>query len=132
MRKTKREIQSLIFDIGTIIEVVTVFIYFFFRKDIIVFIGLPVAVLLMFIGKFHKKTLKEKKLEEIELHDERNIIIRDKAQSKANLFMVYLGLAIIIVLAFMGEYNATLYVSIAVMADSLLSRYLTYYYNKRL
>jgi hypothetical protein len=129
---SKKEVQSLLFDIGTIIEVVTVFIYFIIRKDIIIFIGLPIAVLLMFLGKFHKKTLEEKKLEQIELHDERNIIIRDKAQSKTNLIMVYLCLAIIIVLAFMGKYNACMCVSIAVMVDSVLARYLTYYYNKRL
>lgn len=129
---SKKEIQKLMFDIGTILEIVTVFIYFIFRKDIIIFIGLPIAVILMLLGKFHKKTLKEKRLEQIELHDERNIIIRDKAQSKTNLIMVYLCLAIIILLAFMGLYNASVFVSIAVIIDSVLARYLTYYYNKRL
>ena len=99
---TKKELKKLIFNIGTILEIVTVFIYAIFRKDIIIFIGFPIAVILMLLGKVHKKTVQEKKLEQIELHDERNIIITDKAQS------------------------------IAVIIDSVMARYFTYYYNKRL
>lgn len=129
---SKKELQKLLFNTGTFLELVTVFIYFIFRKDIIIFIGLPIAVILMILGKFHKKTLQEKKLEQIELHDERNILIRDKAQAKTNLLMVYLCLATIIVLAFSGQYNASVFVSIAVIIDSILDSYLTHYYNQRL
>ncbi|MBS6444331.1 MAG: hypothetical protein KH373_00805 [Ruminococcus sp.] len=129
---TKKELKKLIFNIGTILEIVTVFIYAIFRKDIIIFIGFPIAVILMLLGKVHKKTVQEKKLEQIELHDERNIIIRDKAQSKTNLVMIYLCLATIIVLAFIGQFNASVFVSIAVIIDSVMARYFTYYYNKRL
>lgn len=129
---SKKELQRLLFNTGTFLELVTVFIYFIFRKDIIIFIGLPIAVILMILGKFHKKTLEEKKLEQIELHDERNIIIRDKAQAKTNLLMVYLCLATIIVLAFLGQYTASVCVSIAVIIDSVLDSYLTHYYNQRL
>lgn len=128
----KKEIQKIMFNIGTVLEIVTVFIYAIFRKDIIIFIGLPIAVILMLLGKFHKKTVQEKKLEQIELNDERNIIIRNKAQSKTNLIMVYLCLITIIILAFLGQYNASVFVSIAVIIDSVMARYLTYYYNKRL
>lgn len=129
---TKKELKKLIFNIGTILEIVTVFIYAIFRKDIIIFIGFPIAVILMLLGKFHKKTVQEKRLEQIELHDERNIIIRDKAQSKTNLVMIYLCLATIIVLALVGQFNASVFVSIAVIIDSVMARYFTYYYNKRL
>jgi uncharacterized membrane protein len=88
----------------------------------------------MLLGKLklHKKTLHEKRLEQIELNDERNILIRDKAQSKANLVMMYLLLATIIVLACLGMYNASVFVAIAVILDSILARYFTHYYNKRL
>lgn len=129
---TKKELKKIIFNIGTVLEIVTAFLYAIFRKDIIIFIGFPIAVILMLLGKFHKKTVQEKKLEQIELHDERNIIIRDKAQSKTNLIMIYLCLAIIIVLALIGQFNASVFVSIAVIIDSVMARYLTYYYNKRL
>ena len=129
---TKKELKKLIFNIGTILEIVTVFIYAIFRKDIIIFIGFPIAVILMLLGKFHKKTVQEKRLEQIELHDERNIIIRDKAQSKTNLVMIYLCLATIIVLALVEQFNASVFVSIAVIIDSVMARYFTYYYNKRL
>lgn len=129
---SRKEFQKLLFDCGTVLEIVTVFIYSIFRRDTIIFIGLPIAVVLMLLGKFHKKTIKEKRLEQIELHDERNILIRDRAQSTTNLLMVYMCLIIIIVLAFMGNYNACMWLSIAVMVDSVLARYLTYYYNKRL
>jgi len=128
----KKEVQKILFNIGTALEIATVFIYAIFRKDIIIFIGLPIAVILMLLGKFHKKTVQEKKLEQIELNDERNIIIRNKAQSKTNLIMVYLCLITIIILAFLGQYNASVFVSIAVIIDSVMARYLTYYYNKRL
>lgn len=130
----RKELQRLLFDIGTILELVTVFIYFIFRRAIIIYVGFPVALLFMLLGKvtFHKKTLHEKRLEQIELNDERNILIRDKAQSQTNLVMVYLLLATIIVLACLGLYNASVFVSIAVIIDSVLVRYFTHYYNRRL
>jgi uncharacterized membrane protein len=126
-----RKVQKVLFKLGTLIELVTVFIYAIFRKDIVVFVGFPIAILLMLLGKVHKKTLQEKKLEQIELHDERNVAIRDKAQSKTNLVMVYIGLGIIIVLTLTGYYKASMFVSIAVIVDNLLISYFTSYYNKR-
>ncbi|MCD7801220.1 MAG: hypothetical protein LUG94_08470 [Ruminococcus sp.] len=129
---TKKDVKKIIFNIGTVLEIVTAFLYAIFRKDIIIFIGFPIAVILMLLGKYHRKTAQEKKLEQIELHDERNILIRDKAQSKTNLIMVYLCLATIIILALMGYFNASVFVSIAVIIDSVMARYLTYYYDKRL
>lgn len=130
-KKEIKKIQKVLFKVGTIIEILTVFIYAIVRKDIVIFIGFPIAVLLMLFSRLHKKTLQEKKLEQIELHDERNIIIRDKAQSKTNLFMVYIALAIIIILTIMGNYKASMLVSIAVIVDNLLISYFTSYYNKR-
>lgn len=130
-KKEIKKIQKVLFKVGTILEILTVFIYAIVRKDIVIFIGFPIAVLLMLLSKLHKKTLQEKKLEQIELHDERNIIIRDKAQSKTNLFMVYIALAIIIILTIMGNYKASMLVSIAVIVDNLLISYFTSYYNKR-
>ncbi|MGN1412330.1 MAG: hypothetical protein ACI4WH_07505 [Oscillospiraceae bacterium] len=126
-----KKIQNLMFKAGTIVEIVTVFIYAIIRKDIVIFIGFPIAVLLMLLGKLHKKTLQEKKLEQIELHDERNIAIRDKAQSKTNLIMVYIALVVIILLTIMGNYKASVMVSLVVIVDNLLITYFTSYYNKR-
>lgn len=127
-----KKIQNLMFKAGTMVEIVTVFIYAIIRKDIVIFIGFPIAVVLMLLGKLHKKTLQEKKLEQIELHDERNIAIRDKAQSKTNLIMVYIALFIIILLTIMGNYRASVMVSLVVIVDNLLITYFTSYYNKRL
>lgn len=130
-KKDIKKLQKILFKIGTAVEIITVFIYAIIRKDIVIFIGFPIAVILMLLSKLHKKTLQEKKLEQIELHDERNIAIRDKAQSKTNLVMVYIALAIIILLTFMGNYKASMMVSIAVIVDNLLISYFTSYYNKR-
>lgn len=130
-KQNVKNIQKILFKVGTIIEIVTVFIYAIIQKDIVIFIGFPIAVVLMLLSSIHKKTPQEKKLEQIELHDERNIAIRDKAQSRTNLVMVYIALIIIIVLAIIHNYKASMMVSIAVIVDNLLISYFTSYYNKR-
>lgn len=130
-KQNVKNIQKILFKVGTIIEIVTVFIYAIIQKDIVIFIGFPIAIVLMLLSSIHKKTPQEKKLEQIELHDERNITIRDKAQSKTNLVMVYIALIIIIVLAIIHNYKASMMVSIAVIVDNLLISYFTSYYNKR-
>ena len=128
----RKELQKVLFKLGTIIEIATVFIFAICRKDIVMYVGFTLAILLIVFGNFHKKTVEEKKLEQIELNDEINILIRDKAQSKTNLIMIYLALLIIILLAITGKYTASVLVSIAIIVDSLIVQLLIYYYNKRL
>jgi len=82
------------------------------------FIGLGLGIFIIFARKIEasvvwKKYPDIKQHLEIEINDERNTIIRDKAGFKTNLIMNYLLLVLTIMFAFMG---VSVYVVLSMVA----------------
>lgn len=79
-----------------------------------------------------KESTEEKKQLEIEIKDERNTLIREKAGSKTNEYMLYLNTVLILILGFMGAEFWILYLfGSLILAQGILSISLYTYYNNR-
>jgi len=110
-----------------------------YGRDIRVII--PLAIALLIFGHSVDNILKlfatknstkvEKQLE-IEIKDERNTLIREKAGSKTNEYMLYLNTVIVFILGFMGAelWMFCLFGSL-ILAQGVLSVFLYNYYDNR-
>lgn len=79
-----------------------------------------------------KESIEAKKQLEIEMKDERNSFIREKAGSKTNLYMLYLNTAIALILSFMGvELWMICLFGFLILAQRILSISLYNYYDNR-
>lgn len=110
-----------------------------YGRDIRVIIPLVIALLIfghsvdnilkLFVIK---ESTEEKKQLEIEMKDERNTLIREKAGFKTNEYMLYLNTVIIFILGFMGaEFWVLCLFGSLIMAQGILSISLYNYYNNR-
>ena len=110
-----------------------------YGRDIRVII--PLAISLLIFGHSVDNILKlfaikdstkaEKQLE-IEMKDERNTLIREKAGSKTNEYMLYLNTVIIFILGFMGaEFWMLCLFGSLILAQGVLSICLYNYYDNR-
>lgn len=110
-----------------------------YSRDIRVIIPLVIALLIfghsvdnilkLFVIK---ESTEEKKQLEIEMKDERNTLIREKAGFKTNEYMLYLNTVIIFILGFMGaEFWVLCLFGSLIMAQGILSISLYNYYNNR-
>lgn len=78
------------------------------------------------------ESIEAKKQLEIEMKDERNTLIREKAGSKTNEYMLYLNAAITFVLGFMGaEFWIFCLFGFLILAQGILSIGLYNYYDNR-
>lgn len=110
-----------------------------YGRDIRVIIPLAIAVLVFghsvdnILKLFAvKESTEEKKQLEIEIKDERNTLIREKAGSKTNEYMLYLNTVIILILGFMGaEFWVLFLFGSLILAQGILSISLYNYYNNR-
>lgn len=110
-----------------------------YGRDIRVII--PLALALLIFGRSVDNILKlfaikesteEKKQLEIEIKDERNTLIREKAGYKTNKYMLYLNTAIIFILGFIGaEFWILCLFGSLILAQGVLSISLYNYYNNR-
>ena len=79
-----------------------------------------------------KESIKAKKLRKIEMEDERNVLIREKAVYKANEYMLFLSVIIIYVLIFMNvEFWVICLIGFLVLLQGILSIVLYDYYAKK-
>lgn len=79
-----------------------------------------------------KNSTKVEKQLEIEIKDERNTLIREKAGSKTNEYMLYLNTVIVLILGFMGaEFWMLCLFGSLILAQGVLSVFLYNYYNNR-
>lgn len=110
-----------------------------YGRDIRVII--PLALALLIFGRSVDNILKlfaikesteEKKQLEIEIKDERNTLIREKAGYKTNKYMLYLNTVIIFILGFIGaEFWILCLFGSLILAQGVLSISLYNYYNNR-
>lgn len=79
-----------------------------------------------------KESREAKKQLEIEMKDERNTLIREKAGSKTNQYMLYLNTAVILILGFKGvEFWMLCLFGLLILAQGVLSIGLYNYYDSR-
>ncbi len=79
-----------------------------------------------------KNSTKVEKQLEIEIKDERNTLIREKAGSKTNEYMLYLNTVIVFILGFMGaEFWMLCLFGSLILAQGVLSVFLYNYYDTR-
>lgn len=79
-----------------------------------------------------KESIEAKKQLEIEMRDERNTLIREKAGSKTNQYMLYLNTAITLALGFMGvDFWMICLFGFLILAQGVLSIGLYNYYDNR-
>ncbi|AKB36476.1 hypothetical protein MSSAC_1886 [Methanosarcina siciliae C2J] len=79
-----------------------------------------------------KESIDAKKQLEIEMKDERNTLIREKAGSKTNQYMLYLNTAIILILGFKDvEFWMLGLFGFLILAQGVLSTGLYNYYDNR-
>ena len=101
-------------------------------------IGLGAVLVSLFSGKLYvyRIGLKHPEIQrkkDIEVNDERNTIIRDKAGAKANNIFVWLIFAAVMVfILFDVELYISLVLAVLIVINSVLSSVYYYYYNKRL
>lgn len=110
-----------------------------YGRDIRIII--PLAIALLIFGHSVDNILKlfatknstkvEKQLE-IEIKDERNTLIREKAGSKTNEYMLYINTVIVFILGFMGaEFSMLCLFGSLILAQGVLSVFLYNYYDNR-
>lgn len=110
-----------------------------YGRDIRVIIPLVIALLIfghsvdnvlkLFVIK---ESTEEKKQLEIEMKDERNTLIREKAGFKTNEYMLYLNTIIIFILGFMGaEFWMLCLFGSLILAQGVISIFLYNYYDNR-
>lgn len=110
-----------------------------YGRDIRIII--PLAIALLIFGHSVDNILKlfatksstkvEKQLE-IEIKDERNTLIREKAGSETSEYMLYLNTVIVFILGFMGaEFWMLCLFGSLILAQGVLSVFLYNYYDNR-
>jgi uncharacterized membrane protein YecN with MAPEG domain len=78
------------------------------------------------------ESIEAKKQRKIEMDDERNILIREKAVYKTNEYMLFLSVIIIYVLSFMNvEFWVICLIGFLVLVQGILSIVLYEYYAKK-
>jgi len=110
-----------------------------YSRDIRVIISLAIALLIFgrsidnILKLFAiKESIEVKKQLEIEMKDERNTLIREKAGSKTNEYILYLNTVITIVLGFMNvEFWILCLFGSLILAQGILSISLYNYYANR-
>ncbi|AKB81550.1 hypothetical protein MSBR3_0972 [Methanosarcina barkeri 3] len=110
-----------------------------YGRDIRIIIPLAIALLIFghsvdnILKLFAtKNSIKVDKQLEIEIKDERNTLIREKAGSKTNEYMLYLNTVIVLILGFMGaEFWMLCLFGSLILAQGVLSVFLYNYYNNR-
>lgn len=110
-----------------------------YGRDIRVIISLAIALLIFgrsidnILKLFAiKESIEVKKQLEIEMKDERNTLIREKAGSKTNEYVLYLNTVITIVLGFMSvEFWIICLFGSLILAQGILSISLYNYYANR-
>ncbi|WP_048182121.1 hypothetical protein [Methanosarcina siciliae] len=110
-----------------------------YGRDTWVIISLAIALLILgrsvdnILKLFAiKESIDAKKQLEIEMKDERNTLIREKAGSKTNQYMLYLNTAIILILGFKDvEFWMLGLFGFLILAQGVLSTGLYNYYDNR-
>jgi uncharacterized membrane protein len=110
-----------------------------YGRDIRVIILLAIALLTFGLSTNNilklfviKESIEAKKQQKIEMNDERNTLIREKAGSKTNEYMLYLSTIIIFVLIFMDvEFWIICLVGFLTLVQGFLSIILYDYYSNR-
>lgn len=109
-----------------------------YGSDIRVSILLAIALLVFGLSTnnilklFGKESIEAKKQQKIEMKDERNTLIREKAGSKTNEYMLYLSTIIIFVLIFMDvEFWVICLVGFLNLVQGILSIILYDHYANR-
>lgn len=106
--KTKVSNNWILLGVSIVLLAVSLICYKHIGNIIIPSFGIAVGVILfgrsiqgLYNNRLYKKYPKEKQQTEIEINDERNITIKDKAGAKTNYFMLQLTSIAMLALAFM-------------------------------
>lgn len=100
-----------------------------FAIAILVFVLSTNNILKLFVIN---ESIEAKKQRKIEMDDERNILIREKAVYKTNEYMLFLNVIIIYVLSFMNvEFWVVCLIGFLVLVQGILSIVLYDYYAKK-
>jgi len=111
----------------------------YYGSDVRISILFAIAILVLALStnnilKFFviKESIEAKKQRKIEMEDERNILIREKAVYKTNEYMLFLSVIIIYVLIFMNvEFWVICLIGFLVLVQGILSIVLYDYYAKK-
>lgn len=131
--------KKIFSSLGSIIGLSMILITFFFMQDIrfdrvsSIILGIGAGILGLSIGTFLGEILDEenptrKVAMEIEINDERNINIREKAALKTNSIMTYFLSLAIIISTLIGASKSVLFIFIFLLISKIIIQYI--YLNK--
>ena len=129
--KNKKNLQTTLVIIGITLQILGLLLYKLMDKKILSII-LTIAAISLIVISFFVLTKDEKHLENIEINDERNTLIRYKAHFASNNIMIFIKLFITILMIFLNYYWVALLIASLSILEAIIICSAGEYYNKHL
>ncbi|WP_066869950.1 hypothetical protein [Clostridium mediterraneense] len=129
--KNKKNLQTILVIIGITLQMLGLLVYKLMDKKTLSIIFTIAAIGLIVIS-FFVLSKDEKHLEDIEINDERNTLIRYKAHFASNNIMIFIKLFITILMIFLNYYWVALLIASLSILEVIIICSAGEYYNKHL
>ena len=129
--KNKKNLQTILVIIGITLQMLGLLVYKLMDKKTLSIIFTIAAIGLIVIS-FFVLSKDEKHLEDIEINDERNTLIRYKAHFASNNIMIFIKLFITMLMIFLNYYWVALLIASLSILEVIIICSAGEYYNKHL